>query len=485
MNKSEVYRCRQEELWRRQIGDVRPEAFSRKIGGCQDLVQRFQQFANLEFHDGCVNTVHFSPSGELLVSGSDDRYIVFWDWAAKTKRLHYDSGHESNVFQARIMPFSDDRQVVSCGADGQVRYAEISESGKAVTKQLAKHRERVHKVAIEPGSPRTFFSCGEDGVVRHFDLRESKSSKLFTCHAIPSSEKPRRSQIVRLNAIVINPRNPNYFSVGGSDEYARVYDIRRVDADASSLQDKPVDVFTPSHLIGVGQVHITCVAYSLQEELLVSYNDELIYSFDKDMGLGPDPKASGESKEDEKSEESQNPAPQVYKGHRNAQTVKGVNFFGPNTEYVVSGSDCGHIFIWKKRGGQLIQMIRGDNQVVNCLEPHPYATILATSGFEKHVKVWAPIAEKIQSLPENAARVMEMNRRRREDRSHLTLTPDVIMHVLRLQRRQAQSDMERGYPRMEYEGDDDDDEYLSHFSDDDDSSDEGSSHVRLRECIIS
>lgn len=35
MHKSEIYRCRQEEIWRRQIGDVRPEAFSRKIGGCQ------------------------------------------------------------------------------------------------------------------------------------------------------------------------------------------------------------------------------------------------------------------------------------------------------------------------------------------------------------------------------------------------------------------------------------------------------------------
>lgn len=250
------------------------------------------------------------------------------------------------------------------------------------------------------------------GLLRHgaliclqFDLRESRSTRLFTCYGIPSSTKPRRAQVVRLNAIVINPRNPNYFSVGGSDEYARVYDIRRFEPDSSTLQDKPVDVFTPTHLIGAGQVHITCVAYSLQEELLVSYNDELIYCFDKSMGLGPDPKAAAEAKKDEKSDETLKPGPQVYKGHRNAQTVKGVSFFGPNTEYVSSGSDCGHIFIWKKRGGQLIQMIRGDNQVVNCLEPHPYATILATSGFEKHVKVWAPTAERIQSLPENAERV--------------------------------------------------------------------------------
>jgi nuclear receptor interaction protein len=35
----------------------------------------------------------------------------------------------------------------------------------------------------------------------------------------------------------------------------------------------------------------------------------------------------------------------VYRGHCNVRTVKDVNFFGLNDEYVVSGSDCGHLFI--------------------------------------------------------------------------------------------------------------------------------------------
>ena len=69
-----------------------------------------------------MNTVHFSPSGDVLVSGSDDRQIVLWDWFAKKELLSYCSGHESNVFQARVMPFSDDRSVVSCAADGQVNF---------------------------------------------------------------------------------------------------------------------------------------------------------------------------------------------------------------------------------------------------------------------------------------------------------------------------------------------------------------------------
>ena len=71
----------------------------------------------------------------------------------------------------------------------------------------------------------------------------------------------------------------------------------------------------------------------------------------------------------------------AYAGHLNVRTVKGVNFFGPHGEYVVSGSDCGNLFVWTKRDGVLRRMAKGDTHVLNCLEPHPYLPlVLATSG---------------------------------------------------------------------------------------------------------
>lgn len=45
-------------------------------------------------------------------------------------------------------------------------------------------------------------------------------------------------------------------------------------------------------------------------------------------------------------------------------TVKGVNFFGPKSEYIISGSDCGNIFIWDKNTGAIIQWMTGDKQGV-------------------------------------------------------------------------------------------------------------------------
>ena len=39
----------------------------------------------------------------------------------------------------------------------------------------------------------------------------------------------------------------------------------------------------------------------------------------------------------------------VYKGHCNVRTVKDVNYFGPDDEFVVSGSDDGNLFIWDRK----------------------------------------------------------------------------------------------------------------------------------------
>lgn len=156
----------------RETGRVpTPEAFRSRISRDGDLVSKIELQRCLpvddtgEGHSGCVNTVNFDETGEVLVSGSDDQKIIFWNFEAgkclqnKGLRLssvnlqfqcltvywltltlvknfstsvdliqpcsgsislRYRSGHRNNVFQARILPGSNGSTVVSCGADGQV-----------------------------------------------------------------------------------------------------------------------------------------------------------------------------------------------------------------------------------------------------------------------------------------------------------------------------------------------------------------------------
>ncbi|XP_046886819.1 DDB1- and CUL4-associated factor 6 isoform X1 [Hypomesus transpacificus] len=82
----------------------------------------------------------------------------------------------------------------------------------------------------------------------------------------------------------------------------------------------------------------------------------------------------------------------AYKGHRNSRTMtKESCFWGEH--FVLSGSDCGHIFIWDRHTGEHLMLLEADNHVVNCLQPHPYEPLLATSGIDSNIKIWSPMEE--------------------------------------------------------------------------------------------
>ncbi|WOK92865.1 DDB1- and CUL4-associated factor 8 [Canna indica] len=382
-------------LYQREVGVLSPRTFADRARASEDLIFRLGIDRRLNKHQGCVNTVSLNADGNTLISGSDDRMIILWDWEVGTARMSFDSGHKNNVFQARFMPYTGDRTVVTSAADGEVRVAKILEGGKVTVELLAEHKGAVHKVAIEPGSPHVFYSCGEDGVVQHFDLRSKSSTKLFICRSF--KRRPAYISLVNLHAIVIDPRNPNFLAVAGEDDYARVYDIRKYKWDGSTNYGLPYDCFCPQHLID-HTYGITGLAFSDASELLVSYINEFIYLFPKDQGLGSDPVASSLVSDSDSDTISvypdTRPGVMVYKGHRNRNTVKGVSFFGPNSEYVVSGSDCGHIFLWRKKGGELLRAMEGDKYVVNCIESHPCTTMIASSGMENDIKIWVPNAKE-------------------------------------------------------------------------------------------
>ncbi|XP_073272976.1 protein ALTERED SEED GERMINATION 2-like [Primulina huaijiensis] len=82
---------------------------------------------------------------------------------------------------------------------------------------------------------------------------------------------------------------------------------------------------------------------------------------------------------------------QRYISHCNIGTgIKQSSFVGQRGEYVASGNDDGRWFIWGKKSGRLLKMLRGDEAVVNCIQCHPYDCIIATSGIDSTIKIWTP-----------------------------------------------------------------------------------------------
>lgn len=69
--------------------------------------------------------------------------------------------------------------------------------------------------------------------------------------------------------------------------------------------------------------------------------------------------------------------------------VKGACFWGD--DFIMSGSDCGHIFVWQRQTGKVVKTLLADHRVVNRVQPHPTLPYLLSSGIDYNVKVWAPI----------------------------------------------------------------------------------------------
>ncbi|XP_076373465.1 DDB1- and CUL4-associated factor 6-like isoform X3 [Tachypleus tridentatus] len=99
---------------------------------------------------------------------------------------------------------------------------------------------------------------------------------------------------------------------------------------------------------------------------------------------------------------------QRFIGHRNARTmIKEAAFWGNN--FVMSGSDCGHIFTWDRHSSELVMIMEADHHVVNCLQPHPFDPILASSGIDYDIKLWAPVREEPFFDREKAKEIMRRN----------------------------------------------------------------------------
>ncbi|KIW58191.1 hypothetical protein, variant [Exophiala xenobiotica] len=128
----------------------------------------------------------------------------------------------------------------------------------------------------------------------------------------------------------------------------------------------------------------------------------------------------------------------VYKGHCNARTVKDVNYYGLNDEYVVSGSDDGNFFIWDRKTCKILNILEGDGEVVNVVQGHPYEPMIAVSGIDSTVKIFGPGADSRERY--NAQRGIDV------------ANPGGGVHSsLRLGR-------QRSSRRMRHDDDDDDDE---------------------------
>ncbi|XP_074515058.1 DDB1- and CUL4-associated factor 6 isoform X5 [Sebastes fasciatus] len=266
---------------KRLIGYNEPNTIRTNYLGRREFVQRLKLEGTLNVHDGCVNTISWNETGEYLLSGSDDTFLVISNPYNKKVKKSIRSGHRANIFSAKFMPHTNDQEIISCSGDGIIYYTNTEKSPEHNRQcQFTCHYGTAYEIMTVPNDPYTFLSCGEDGTVRWFDLRtktsctkeDCKDDILINCRRAATS-------------ISISPLVPYYLAVGCSDSSVRIYDRRMLGTRATGNYMGRGTTgmcvrFVPAHLSNKS-CRVTSLCYSEDgQEVLVSYSSDYIYLFD-------------------------------------------------------------------------------------------------------------------------------------------------------------------------------------------------------------
>ncbi|CAG8463613.1 6420_t:CDS:2 [Ambispora leptoticha] len=278
--------------------------FTTALKGDPYFVRRFNNdYRSLTGHTGCVNTVIWNKAGDRILSGSDDNRINIWAPFEPTKNalIHtIPSGHKANIFSAHYMTNTGDRHIVSCAADGIVKFTDLGQyisqsetSSWNPWPSFQCHSDLTYQVLPDPIDSNIFFDCSDDGTINLYDLRirtscncdhctrhtfldlnmkrRPQKRKLFTTSASkhedarsqsePESEQQSRrrrhlfesrsSNSISITNIAIRPDNPVYLAAACSDDTVRVYDRRFIpppSSDSVYHRDAQVYTFIPTRM---------------------------------------------------------------------------------------------------------------------------------------------------------------------------------------------------------------------------------------------
>ncbi|XP_045462964.1 DDB1- and CUL4-associated factor 6-like isoform X1 [Harmonia axyridis] len=241
----------------------------------ENFLQRLDILKNLQVHQGCVNTICWNSTGEYILSGSDDQHLAITNGHDYKFMDRFRTKHSANIFCAKFLPSTNDKQIVSCSGDGVILHTDLNRIKDPETHSFSCHSGTTYELVTVPLDPHIFFSCGEDGTVRSFDLRTQTSCYETRCKAnvIISSKRA-------VTALAINPTNINQMAVGCLDSAVRLFDRRLLKPiTRGNPSSDPYCIFKAPDL-EEPPYRITCLNYSDDgTEILVSYSSDHLYLF--------------------------------------------------------------------------------------------------------------------------------------------------------------------------------------------------------------
>ena len=231
--------------------------------------------------------------------------------------------------------------------------------------------------------------CSERGLL-HFDLRlPARSQKRGSL--VPELSRTCKScypwRLGSSEGGTDSDLESAYVFAGGTRNHVGLYDLRMTGSSSSlNNENQVVQRYRPRALKNKSMVAVSGIDLSKDKrELLVSYESDQVYTFPI-LGGKDDP-----TLDDIEGVKHNKFVTELacYGGHLNRLTfLKSAKYAGPNDEYICTGSDSGHAWIYEKKSGTVASLIKADNSTCNGIQPHPSLPYFITYGIDSTAKLF-------------------------------------------------------------------------------------------------